>query len=415
MRSAFSAASNVFLIALVIIAAHVLGDKSFGEFSFALALASIFEMFTDLGLNTLSARNVSRDRSLAKTYLPNVLGWKLVLSALAMLLMLAVVKLMHQSREAELAAYILGGSIVLRSYKSTSFAFFQAFERFDLILLTTYIERLSGLVFGAAALILTRSLLWFCAVFALVRIPDILITYWLVQRSVARVGFRLDRAVIRKLQPAAMPFAFSAIVLAAYMQIGIVLLSALRPAREVGWFSAGFKIYEGLTTLPFLLCAVLLPRLSHLYLANRARHGRLYRRAMGYATLAALPALAVIGFLSPMIVRLLYGRSFEPAVGVLRVLLMAAAFMFGNWLMNTVLISADMEKRALRVWTLGLVVSAAMNLLLIPRLGAMGAAYAVVGAEAVIFVGMAVSVRAMNRSTSLPAQQSASFASRDEG
>jgi len=391
--SAVSSASSVFLIILVIVAARVLGDKAFGEFSFALALASIFEMFIDLGLNTLSARNVSRDRRLADIYLPNILGWKLILSGVVMALLVLTIKLMHQTREAELAAYIMGAAVVIRSFKSTSFAFFQAFERFDLILLTTYIERFSGLIFGLAALLLTRSLIAFVSVFALIRIPDILITYRFIHRAITPVRIRFEPKVIRKLQSAAVPFALSSIVLVAYLYVGTVILSVMRPPAEVGWYNAGYKIYEGLTTLPFLICAVLLPRLSLLFVLDRRRYGALCRRALRYLFVGSIPVVIGIFVLAPRVIGLLYGAEYAPAVPVLRLLLAAALFMFANWVLNTILIAADLERPALRIWAVGLVVMSASNLVLIPRLGMIGAAYSVIAAETCVFAMMAGCVR----------------------
>lgn len=391
--SAVSSASNVFLIVLVIVAARLLGDKAFGMFSFALALASIFEMFIDLGLNTLSARNVSRDRKLADVYLPAILGWKLILSIIVMALLVLTVKLMHQPREAELAAYIIGGAIVIRSFKATSFAFFQAFERFDLILLTTYIERFSGLIFGLAALLLTRSLIAFVSAFALIRIPDILITYWFVHRAITPVRIRFEPRVIRKLQSAAVAFALSSIVLVAYMCVGTVILSAMRPPAEVGWYNAGSKIYEGLTTFPFLICAVLLPRLSLLFTFDRDAYDALCRRVLRYLLIASVPIVIAMALLAPRVIGLVYGAQYSPAVPVLRLLLAASLFMFVNWVLNTILIAADLEKAALRNWAMGLAVMTTANLILIPRLGMIGTAYSVIAAEISVFLMMAVSVR----------------------
>lgn len=387
--SAVSSASSVFLIALVIMAARILGNKAFGEFSFALAIASIFEMFTDLGLNVLSARNISRDRRLAGVYLPNMLAWKLVLSVVAMCLMFVTVILMHQSREAQIAAFIMGGAIVLRSYKSTSFGFFQAFERFDLILLTTYVERLSGFIVVLTVLLLTRSLIPFAIAFALVRIPDILITYWFIHTRITPVRFRLDRPLIRDLQISAIPFAISSIVIVAYLNVGTVILSAMRPPMEVGWYNAGYKIYEGLTTFPFLISAVLLPRLSRLFLSDREQYTALCRRSLRYLVLSALPLVAIIGAFTPQIIRLVYGQAYVPGIPVLKILLIAAVFMFMNWVLNTMIIAANMEKRSLAIWTVGLAVLSVANVVLVRWLGMIGAAYSVVLSEVCVFALMA--------------------------
>lgn len=393
LYSGISAASSIFLIVLVIFAARILGNKAFGEFSFALAIASIFEMFTDLGLNTLTARNIPRDRELASEYLPNILGWKLILSIAAMILMIATVELLHQTTEARTAAFILGGAVLVRSYKSTSFGFFQAFERFDLILLTTYIERLSGLIFGMAALLITRRLIPFVAVFALVRIPDALITYWFVHKHITPVRFGFDRIVVRRLQTAAIPFALSSLVTVAYMNVGTVILSTFRPPTDVGWYNAGYKIYEGLTTFPFLICAVLLPRLSSLYASDRDRYVRLSLKALRYLALCSLPLVFVVYLHVPQIIRLVYGPQYAPGIVALKVLLVAAVFMFMNWVLNTILLAGNLEKTSLRIWAMGLVVMAASNLIFIRWLGMLGAAYSVATSEVCVFVLMGITAQ----------------------
>ena len=380
-----STASNVLLIVLVIVAARVLGDKSFGQFSVALALTSIFEMVVDLGLNTFTARNVSRDRALAGVYLPNILGWKLILSAAAAGLLALSVKVLHLAPDARAATYILGGAVILRSYKLTSQAFFQAYERFDLIMLTTYVERIAVLVVGVIVLLLTRSLIMFAATFAVVRIPDLVFAYWLVHRQIASVRIGLDLRIVKNVQVSAVPFGAYAIALATYWYVGTVVLSAMRPPAEVGWYNAGYKIYESLTMFPFILSAVLLPRLSRLFTMDRSRHATLSLRALRYLSLGSLPLAISIGILAPQIVMLLYGQAYLHAVPALRVLLGASVLMFINWTVNMVLISADREKAVLKVMATGLLVMITANLALVSRLGMMGAAYSVAVSEMCVF------------------------------
>ena len=51
--------------------ARYLGAEGFGILSFALAFTGIFGVFTNLGLSTLTVREVARDKSLASKYLGN--------------------------------------------------------------------------------------------------------------------------------------------------------------------------------------------------------------------------------------------------------------------------------------------------------------------------------------------------------
>jgi O-antigen/teichoic acid export membrane protein len=391
--SAMASGSNVLLVALVIIGARILGDSRFGEFSFALALATIFEMLIDLGITTLTARDVARDRTLAPRYLPNILGWKLVLSAVAMALLVLTVNLLHQSRETMIATYIMGLAAVLRSFKYTTTGFFQAFERFDLITLTIYIERIGILVSGIAALLVTRSLIAFSLVFVLWRIPDLLIAFRLLHKQITHVRIGFDWAVVKRIQMAAIPFGSYAVVAAAYAYISIVILSAMRSAQHVGWYSASSKIYEGMASFPFLVAAVLLPRLSRLYVEDQDRHRALSLRALRYMALSGLPLAVCVGIFAPQALVLVYGKEYLPAVPALRILLAACVPMFLNATMNTVLISGNREKSVLRVACAGLVVMTASNLVLVHRIGVSGAAWSFVVSESCVFVLLLITVR----------------------
>ena len=58
--------------------ARYLGANGYGILSFALAFSGIFSILADLGLSTLTVREVSRDKSLATKYLGNVLLIKII-------------------------------------------------------------------------------------------------------------------------------------------------------------------------------------------------------------------------------------------------------------------------------------------------------------------------------------------------
>ena len=59
--------------------ARYLGAAGFGILSFALAFTGIFGVFSDLGLGTLTVREVARDKSLASKYLRNIAVMKIIL------------------------------------------------------------------------------------------------------------------------------------------------------------------------------------------------------------------------------------------------------------------------------------------------------------------------------------------------
>lgn len=384
--SALSGASNLLLVVLVILAGRILGDSSYGKFSLALAIASIFEMPIDFGLGTLIVRNVARDRGLAAGFLHSVIPWKLILSVGVMLMLIPTAQILGKSWDARMAIYAMGLAIVLRSFKSTTHAFFQAFERFDLVLLTTYTERVLVVLVCGLVLFKSRSLLPFTLAFALARIPDLIFSYWLLNRSIARLGWKANAGIIKAIQKDALPFGSLNIVTVLYAYLGTVILGIFRAPAEVGWYSAGYRIYEGLTMFPFILSAVLLPRLSYLYVGDRSRHAELSVRSLKYGLILSLPILIGGWLLAPHILTTLFGPKYIQGTQALRMLVVASVFMISNRLLNTILISTDKQTAVLTASAIGLAISACAHLILVRLYGATGAGISALIAEVCVLL-----------------------------
>ncbi|MFA7204482.1 MAG: oligosaccharide flippase family protein, partial [Candidatus Caldatribacteriota bacterium] len=60
--------SKILAFFYIIYIARYLGAEGFGVFSFALAFTSIFGVLVDLGLNSLTVREIARSKSLTGKY-----------------------------------------------------------------------------------------------------------------------------------------------------------------------------------------------------------------------------------------------------------------------------------------------------------------------------------------------------------
>ena len=169
----------------------------------------------------------------------------------------------------------------------------------------------------------------------------------------------------------------SAIAEAIYFRIDIVLLERMRGSEEVGIYAAAAGMSEVWYMVPVALVAAVFPELW-------ARRGNAveYHRGL-QVTLDGLVALAIalavfIQFFGLPIVELLFGREFLAAVPVLQIHIWAGAFVFMRALLNRWMTAEDLLRFALATQVVGLIANVALNLLLIPSFGAVGAAVATV-------------------------------------
>jgi PST family polysaccharide transporter len=113
--------------------------------------------------------------------------------------------------------------------------------------------------------------------------------------------------------------------------------------------------------------------------SREASPARYYARLQClYESMFLLGALVAVGtqFLGPLAVRLLFGREFAPAAGILSVHIWTGVFVFMGVVSGQQIVQEKISEFALYRTVAGAVVNIILNLLWIPRWGGMGSAMA---------------------------------------
>jgi O-antigen/teichoic acid export membrane protein len=387
--STITTLSSLFLFVLLIFVGRVTGLEQSGLFNTALFIATIFEMFTDLGMRDLTVRDLSRDRTQTAKYLGNMLTWKFLLCGLVYLAMLGVVRFLYADAPAlRFAIYVLTISAFLKSLKYTFRGFFQAYNLFSIDMVLVIIERTSILVIGLLVLFVFQSMKIFIICFTLVRLVDFFITLAVLHFKVAKIIPRFDFEFILRLQKKAIPFGMFFIILSIYSYIdGIMLERIFHSFHEAGLYAAAFRVYEGVTIFPTIFYLVMLPRLSELFVTDKSRHYDMAKRAVKYMFIMAIPVVVYGIFYSQTLLEFFYSSQpkFFESKFTLQILFLGILFQYPNWMLNSVLMSIDKQKIMMYIGLIGLVFKILLNLWVIPKWGFNGAAVATVIGEALLF------------------------------
>jgi O-antigen/teichoic acid export membrane protein len=377
-----SAGSAVLLLALLTIAGRFLSAADYGRFSYALALTTIVETIMDVGLGQVTVRAVARDQTTASRLFPQVLGLKLVWVGVGLAVLVVVTPLLRHDPTIIKLCYTMGISSAARSYLLTVRGLLQGLRRFDLEALAVVADRVLLLILGAAALLSGYGLFGLAAAFVVSRLIMLGAVQLSLHQVVSHVWPAFDRAMWRELQVAAVPLGFFMIALNMYSYIDTVILGLMRSDAEVGWYAASYRVYEGLTYAPSILAAVLTPRLSYLFSHDRPAHRRLFVRVLAAAVALGILVGGAAALLATPIVVTLFGSQYVSAVPPFQILAGGALFVFATWILHAAAISTNLDRRLVAVTVIGLGANIALNVVLIPRWGISGAAWATVVAEA---------------------------------
>ena len=369
--------------------ARYLEAEGFGVLSFALAFTAIFSVLTDIGLQTLMIREISRDKTLARKYLGNITVLKIFLGIVTFGLLALTANLLHYPTETVRVIYLIGLAMVLGSFSTMFYGLFRAYERMEF-------EALGGALSGALLLggaLYSIHYHYSIAGFGWVYLAaNIIIVGYCFVVSAWRFTMpriEVDLSFWKESLKQAWPFALSGIFLTIYLWIDSVMLSAMKDNEAVGWYNAAYRLILILSFIPMAYFGAVFPIMSRFHITSRDFLRFTHERSLKYMIILGVPIGVGTTILAEKIILLIFGSAYSPSVIALQILVWSTVFTFIGAVFANLFQSVN--RQMVLAWALG---SAAMlkvvlNLALIPGHSYTGASIATLTAS---FVILAVSL-----------------------
>ncbi|HDY88502.1 MAG TPA: hypothetical protein ENH82_10395 [bacterium] len=145
------------------------------------------------------------------------------------------------------------------------------------------------------------------------------------------------------------------------------------------------RLIELIGVVPALIVSALFPILSGLYKDSIASLKKAYKTSFKYLLVIALPVAVGTLLLSERFIYIIYGKEFVKAIPALQILVFALIFIFVNYILMNILVAVDRQKINAIVAGTCVLVNITLNLCLIPHYGYLGAGFATVVTEIVLF------------------------------
>ena len=180
-----------------------------------------------------------------------------------------------------------------------------------------------------------------------------------------------------------------------YTNLDTVMLGLMTTDTDVGYYNAAVKIKGILVGIVTSLGAVMLPRLSY-YIEQdkRGEFERLTKKAMNFVVLLATPMMIYFMVFAREGIFLLSGEAYAGSIIPMQII-MPTLLLIGltNIMGIQILVPMGREKVVLHSELAGVVTDLILNLLLIPKMGAVGAAVGTLAAEAVVWIVQIAALR----------------------
>jgi O-antigen/teichoic acid export membrane protein len=375
-----------------LLAARHLGVEKYGVLSFALAFTTMLGVLTDLGLGAVATREIARDRRGAQSQINNALAVRIVASVVVIAVIAGLANLFRYPVATVRVVYICSICVLLNAVSTLYWSVFQGFERMELLTLNR-VAQTAVLVAGAVMLAGRAAVVERYAIVCVVAgVVSVLLACINAVPRLVRLEISLNVDHWRRLLRASAPVGLATVFTTFYYWIGTTLLSKMAGDSAVGNYSAAFRLAVGLGFVGMAFSGAVYPLFSRLYGSDHARLAQARESATRYMLMIVLPVAAFGTVFARPTVLFAFGSGYHDAIAILRVLVWWGASASLNSLLSNYLISVR-RPGAVTVQTgLSLVVNIGLNLALIPVLGALGAAIAIIASEVIGLVYLTASL-----------------------
>jgi PST family polysaccharide transporter len=371
--------------------ARYLGPEQFGLLNFTAALIGLFAALAGMGLQGIVVREIVQDPACREDILGTAFALQLLGGAVAYSLLLATVFYTRpQDLLSQLVAAILGAMVLLKASEVAGYWFeSQVQSKY-----TVWVQNGAFLFFAGIKVVLIlsgASLINFAwAMLAEAIVVALALTLALHRLGPPLYSLRISYGRCCALFKAGWPLMLSSVAIMIYMKIDQIMIGQMLGNDAVGIYSAAVRISEVWYFIATAVAASVLPAILEAKKNNETQYRQRLQGLFDLMTwIAIIVALPVTLFATPL-VTMLFGADYSEAGGVLAIHVWATVFVFlgvagGNWFL-----AENQQILGLQRTALGAVVNVLLNILLIPMMGVVGAAWATLISYAV--AGMLIDV-----------------------
>jgi O-antigen/teichoic acid export membrane protein len=192
---------------------------------------------------------------------------------------------------------------------------------------------------------------------------------------------QLIRADLRRLFTAALPLTLMRSARTVMLTVDIVLVQLLRTSRELGYYAAASRVVAAGIVYLGLYYNAFLPTVVHARREGREALVGVVHAATRRALILGVPVAALATVIAPTGVRIVFGSTYEPAVGLLQVMIWALPLLAVTGVYSQVLVAGHAQRPLAVAVIVAMVVNLGANLILLPTVGTVGASIATVLGE----------------------------------
>jgi O-antigen/teichoic acid export membrane protein len=356
--------------------ARYLGPENFGKMSYVFAFVGIFGFLTNLGINDILIRNLVRNPE-KKDVLLGTAFWLMAAGGIASFILISVLSFIFETSPIIRILIILYSTTALMSPVNVISAYFQATVQAKKNALAQIIGTILVSIFKIFLIISGKGIIWLVFAFVLDYIIGTGLYIINYLRSNLKIrSWKFDKKIAKEFLTSSYLLMLSAVTGYVLLKIDQVMVKFFIDENAVGIYAVAVKLSELWYFIPGIICGSLFPAIINAKQVGRSvyldRLKKLYIFLGATAIIIAIP----ITFLAPWLIKVIFGAEYILATPILQIYVWSGVGLFLSIGINRFFMAEDNLKPIFYYSLLAVIINISLNLILIPKVGLTGAAWA---------------------------------------
>lgn len=371
---------------------RIIGPEGVGIQSYTFSIVNYFVLFAMLGINNHGNRSIAMVRNnkekLNKTFMSIYLVQAIMAIIMIMFYLLYVIFIASKYR----IMLIIQLIYIISALLDINWFFF-GLEKFKITVVRNTVIKLLSVCSIFLFVKESNDLYLYSMILALGTLIS-QIVLWRYIRDYVKFTKVTKEEIIQEIKPILILF-IPVVSISIYKIMDKIMLGAMTTVTQVGFYENSEKIINIPMGMITALGAVMLPKMSNLYATGNVNESKRYMEiSIELVMFMSIGSMFGLVGVSPILIPIFLGEKFTQCVDVVSLLSITLLFLsWANVIRTQYLIPKKRDKVYIGSTILGAVINVIVNLLLISKLGAVGAAIGTIFAEASVAIYQTIMVR----------------------
>lgn len=359
---------------------HLEGTEGAGVWAVAVELTGILVVVGSFGLDNLITREIIKAPAQRASLFLTTLRLRLLTGVVGYLILLIFVHLAGYDQIIQQAVLVMALGVFLEIWAMTGDSVFQAREKVEFQMVSQILAAL--IYFALAWFWLDRGwglmgIVWASLASRGLRLGVVLAFVLPLLKSAHREDENIPTPMLWLMRLGLPVFIASTIGILAF-KIDTLMVMAFLGKGETGVYTAGRRLMDLMILVPHLFALAVFPSLQQRHQdsgSNLAALQPLAAKALQWVLWASIPlTVGAILAAEPLVHLLNSGQEFSGSILVLRIVMLGLPLISASFVGHRLLLTLGRESRLVWVSSAALLVNVGLNVILLPILGARGAA-----------------------------------------